>query len=139
MHQKFIISLLFFTFSIFPSFGQEIYTSPLTQHFPSAEMDTINRSILFEPETITIITETPRGEEKQEYTLVEKENKIVDPIGSAILYTCTSGDGEITTYFIIPKMGIPEFIDVVHPAQMNKPEKLYRFVLDLPVNEPPGR
>lgn len=132
---NFKIFLLFSLFCAVTAYGQERYVSPITQHFSSSsEMDTITRTILFEPEAVTVTTETPSGKREQVFKLLKKENKNIEPIGSAILYTCTSGDENPTTYFIIPKVGIPHFIDVVHQAQAQQPENHYRYLLDISPN-----
>lgn len=110
-------------------YGQT-YTSPLTQHFPSSEIETINRVISFEPETITITSGTPRGEDVQVFTILQKEDRIIDSIGTSTVYTCTSLDGRFTTYLILPKVETPEFIDAIQPKQLNHIEKHFRFLLD---------
>lgn len=117
------------------SYCQEAYTSPLTQHFPSLEIETINRVIKFEPETITISSKTPRGEDVQIFKIFKKEDSIIDPIGATTVFTCTSLDGNFTTYIILPKDKTPEFIDAIQPPQLQQKEKHFRFMLDTPGNE----
>lgn len=125
------ISLLVF-FLTAVSWGQEIFISPITQHFPSSEIETINRVITFKQETITISSETPRGEDVQVFIILQKEDGNLDPIGETSVYTCTSLDGKFITYLILPKAEAPEFIDAIQPAQLSYIEQHYRFLLDTP-------
>ena len=115
------------------SYGQEVYTSPLTQHFPSLEIESITRVIEFTPETISISSETPRGKDVQIFKILQKEIRNIDPVGE-IVYTCSSLDGKFTTYLILPNVNATEFIDAIQPAQLSQPEKYSRFLLDAPVN-----
>ena len=66
------------------SYGQEVYTSPLTQHLPGMEIESINRVINFSREIITITTETYRGEDVQMFRIVQKEIRYLDPIGETL-------------------------------------------------------
>ena len=111
------------------SYGQEVYTSPLTQHFPSLEMESIIRVIEFTPETINISSQTPRGEDVQILKILQKEFRNIDPIGETIVFTCTSLDGKFTTYFILSNVRATEFIDAIQPAQLSQPERHLRFLL----------
>jgi len=126
-----IISFFFLT----PVCIGQVYTSPITQHFPSFEMEKISRVINFEEETITISSKTARGEDVQVFRILQKENSNIDPIGEATLYTCTSLDWKFTTYLILPKDNNPEFIDAIQPSQLQQKEKQYRFILEAPDND----
>ncbi|WP_037314155.1 hypothetical protein [Salegentibacter sp. Hel_I_6] len=53
---------------LIPSFfiGQEVYYSPFTETYPNiyrSEFEQINRRIVFEPNAVTIVTETPKGKD----------------------------------------------------------------------------
>lgn len=55
---------LILLFTPFYLLGQEVFYSPFTQNFPNKngnEIEAIDRELIFEPNTITIITETELG------------------------------------------------------------------------------
>tara|TARA_Y100000588_G_C13817142_1_gene737753 strand:- start:143 stop:562 length:420 start_codon:yes stop_codon:yes gene_type:complete len=57
---------LIFIFIPFYLFGQEVYYSPFTETYPNiyrSEFEKINRRIVFEPNDVTIVTETQRGKD----------------------------------------------------------------------------
>lgn len=66
---------------LIPSFfiGQEVYYSPFTETYPNiyrSEFEQINRRIVFEPNAVTIVTETPKGKDIEVLNI--QETRIVD-------------------------------------------------------------
>jgi hypothetical protein len=125
---KYILYLAFFLLS-YSVLGQ-CYISPLTQHFPSAITEPINRIINIDQNYITITTKTIRGDDIQTLKIIKKQLKQNSERGSMFYYTCTSLDGNFKTYIIIPKSNTVEYIDAVQPAQLNYSEKHFRFLID---------
>lgn len=57
---------LIFIFTPFFLLGQEVYYSPFTETYPNiyrSEFEKINRRIVFEPNDVTIVTETQHGKD----------------------------------------------------------------------------
>ena len=57
---------LIFIFTPFFLLGQEVYYSPFTETYPNifrSEFEKINRRIVFEPNDVTIVTETQIGKD----------------------------------------------------------------------------
>ena len=68
--------LIFIPFYLF---GQEVYYSPFTETYPNiyrSEFEKINRRIVFEPNDVTIVTETQRGKDIEVLNI--QEIKFVD-------------------------------------------------------------
>ncbi len=75
---------------LIPSYfiGQEIYYSPFTETYPNiyrSEFEKINRRIVFEPNDVTIVTETPQGKDIE--VLKIQETRIVD---NRLILICTN-------------------------------------------------
>jgi ribosomal silencing factor RsfS len=70
---------LIFLFIPFNFFGQEVYYSFLTETYPNiyrAEFKWVDRRIVFEPNDVTIVTETKRGKDIEVLNI--QETQVVD-------------------------------------------------------------
>ncbi len=68
---------LIFIFIPFYLFGQDVYYSPFTETFPNifrSEFEKINRRIVFEPNEVTIVTETKKGKDIEVLNIQEIRN-----------------------------------------------------------------
>ncbi|MBZ9629808.1 hypothetical protein LB465_03370 [Salegentibacter sp. LM13S] len=73
------ILCLILIFTPFLLRGQEVYYSPFTETYPNiyrSEFEKINRRIVFEPNEVTIVTETQRGKDIEVLNI--KEIQFVD-------------------------------------------------------------
>ena len=112
------------------SLSQELYKSPITQHFPSGELERINRTIQFTKDTVFINSETPYGLQIKKYVVNEYSVHTFPVNGLSEFYVCSSLDNIYTTYFQIPISDKVEFIEVVEPSQFYRPENRYRLLID---------
>lgn len=73
---KTLFLILFFT--PFSLLGQEVFNSFLTETYPDifySDFEWIDRRIVFEPEEVTIVTETEQGQEIETLTIQEIHTK----------------------------------------------------------------
>lgn len=125
-------SLLLFLFvSTTTMWGQKVYTSSTTRHFPSAEIEALDRVISFDDEKITIKTVT--GDDKVRIQTLFIKEKIInyDDDSTYLLYECTSRNRQTPTTVMI-REGRPKYITMTEYS-LKDPEKLleYRLILDL--------
>jgi hypothetical protein len=115
---------------LIPSFfiGQEVYYSPFTETYPNiyrSEFEQINRRIVFEPNAVTIVTETPKGKDIEVLNI--QESRIVD--NRLILICENRSKGKITIVF--PKQQ-DEFlyIDYYYRSLTTNEEMQIRFHIE---------
>lgn len=126
---KFRVLILFYFISQL-SLSQELYTSPITQLFPSAELEKINRTILITKDTIFIKSDTQYGIKTKKFVINEHTLHVFPNYGLSEFYVCSSLDNIYITYFQIPKTEKVDFIEVVEPMQYNRPSNRYRLLID---------
>lgn len=126
---KYIFLLIFVSYSQF-TLGQVTYTSPITQHFPSTELEKINRIIKFTKDTVFINSETPYGWQTKKYVVNQFSVHTFPVNGLCDFFVCSSLDNIYTTYFQIPLSDKVEFIEVVEPKQFYRSENRYRLLID---------
>lgn len=123
-----ILILLFLITQV--SQSQDLYKSPITQHFPSGELERINRIIEFTKDTVFINSETPYGIQVKKYVVNEYSVHTFPVNGLCEFYVCSSLDNIYITYFQIPKSDKVEFIEMVEPSQFYRPLNRYRLLID---------
>lgn len=127
--------ILFFLFlHSFTGWGQVFYTSEVTRHFPSEEVENIRKIIEINESFILINTFDPAGTEKKDsLTIHKKFRRNLDDVlnsGESMIYHCLSRD-KLTEYIItIPETSEVEFIDVYIPEQTNRKSEYYRLLLN---------
>jgi hypothetical protein len=94
-----IVLLILICFVTGQGFCQELYKSPITQHFPSGELERINRTIQFTKDTVFINSETPYGLQIKKYVVNEYSVHTFPVNGLSEFYVCSSLDNIYTTYF----------------------------------------
>lgn len=112
------------------SLSQKLYTSPITQYFPSADLEIINRTILFTKDTVFMKSETPYGLQIKKYVVNQYSVHTFPVNGLSDFFVCSSLDNIYITYFQIPIRDKVEFIEVVEPLQFYRSENRYRLLLD---------
>jgi hypothetical protein len=127
-------SIILFLFIFNTSSGQT-YLSPITQYFPSNQLETIDRNIKIEATQITIVTYTSKGEHLQIFKIMGVEKEKYRNIGMSTIYNCSSLDNRFITQFIVPKTEPVEFIDAIQPAQLGEELRHYRFHLDVGIHK----
>lgn len=110
--------------------SQVTYTSPITEHFPSTELEHINRTIQFTKDTVFIKSETPYGFQTKKYVVNQYSVHTFPVNGLCEFYVCSSLDNIYTTYFQIPILEKVLFIEVVEPRQFYRSENRYRLLID---------
>lgn len=109
--------------------GQEIYTSPFSEHFPSGIVETFERRIIINEDNITIETAIDYSSvDVQTLLIASFELNKNDPENFRV-YLCTSQDGKFPYKVILPKD--PEYILIIQPSRLI-PGELdgYRLLLD---------
>lgn len=112
------------------SLSQELYISPITQYFPSSELEVIERTIKFTEDTIFISSNTPYGLEIKKFVVNEHTIHTFPNHGLSEFYITSSLDNIYTTYFQIPLSNKVDFIEVVQPRQFYRPLNRYRLLID---------
>lgn len=115
------LGLLLFLFVVNTSSGQQVFTSPFTQHLPSGQVEEIQRTIMMNDEKIVITTITEDGKDIQTLMVQEQEQNF-DNHGSNVVYSCTSKDGKYPTLFILYNDTDAPHITVLQPS-IEDPQK----------------
>lgn len=109
---KTLFLILFFT--LFNLLGQDVFYSPFTQTFPNnitTEIAEIESRIIFEPNTITIITEPETGKETEILHIQE-----INFINGNFVYLCTNRGSQKITIAIPEGQKEIEIIDYYYRA-----------------------
>lgn len=119
---------LIFIFIPFYLFGQDVYYSPFTETYPNiyrSEFENIERRIVFEPNDVTIVTETNQGKDIEVLNI--QETQVLD--GRLILICENRSKRQITIVF--PKKH-EEFlyIDYYYRSRTTNEEIQIRFHLE---------
>lgn len=122
---KIFLFVVLFSSSI--SWGQEIFTSPLTQYFPSGEIKEIHRKLIFTEDEITLSTSTSEGRDFQRFLIKDIDQQEYQNFGQCSFYYCTSLDEKFKTIFIIPHTKKIEVIDIIQPKQQMSPHRHFRL------------
>lgn len=121
---------MLFSFMTQINMSQEKYFSPITEHYPSTELEFIKRTIQFTKDTVFINSETPFGLQTKKYVVNQYSVHTFPVNGLSEFYVCSSLDNIYITYFQIPIADKVEFIEVVQPNQFYRPENRYRLLID---------
>ncbi|SDL72133.1 hypothetical protein SAMN04488034_10919 [Salinimicrobium catena] len=109
------------------TWGQETYTSPLTQYWPTlftTEFKEVNRKIFFDPNSITIISETAEGKEIEIFHI--QEVKIIE---DTFTYFCLTKNKRKVT-IAVPQQERVEIIDLYRLSLESGEEVQFRFHVD---------
>ena len=122
-----IVIILFLCFH--NSVGQEIYTSPFSEHFPSGIVETFDRKIIVNEDSFTIETVIDESATDIQLLLIKSfELNQTDPANYRV-YHCSSQDGKFPYKVVIPKD--PEYILIIQPSRLIPGElEGYRLLLD---------
>ncbi len=122
--------ILFLIFSL-TSWSQITFTSPITRHFPSGELELINRTITFDGKEFIIKSPILVNTFHVQKWIIKEHAEIEFPMhGLAHFYVCESIDGMYTTYILIPAVDVIEYIEVLQPWQLNMEPRHHRFLVD---------
>ena len=122
---KKILTLIFFITPIF-CWSQQTFTSSYTQHWPTiftSEIEQINRSIAFEENAISLVSENKSGKEIETFyirKINEREN--------AIFYTCLNSLNQQVT-IVKPNTAL-RFIDIYRLSSKSGEEEQIRLHLN---------
>lgn len=123
-------SLIFFLFIFSHTmFGQTVYTSHTTQHFPSAELEAIDRVITVDKDRITIKSIVGDDVKIQTLKIMGKVTNYNDKEVYEV-FECLSRNGRETTTVMIKK-NKPGYI-TLHQPSLTDPNsfKEYKLLLD---------
>lgn len=111
--------------------GQKVYTSSATQHFPSSEIEALDRVITFDDEKITIKTVTENDKVRIQTLYIKEKVTNYDDDTTYLVYECTSRN-RLTPTTVMIKEGRPKYITMTEYS-LKDPEKLleYKLILDL--------
>lgn len=125
-----VIKFLVLIYSL-TTWSQVTFTSPITQHFPSGELEIIERNIKFDGKEFIIETKTPVNSWHVQKWLVKEYSEMEFPIhGLSHFYVCEAVGGLFTTYILIPADDPIEYIEIVQPKQYHFEPNHYRFLID---------
>lgn len=122
--------LIFFLVYFQLSLSQTTYTSPITEHFPSRSLEFINRTITFTDSVVKFESVTPTGKQIREYAIQEKERVNNQEHGLSDFYVCSTSNGVLITYILIPVQDKVEFMEIVRPKQLGREAVHYRLLVD---------
>lgn len=126
-----LILFVHFLISSLTSWSQVTFTSPITQHFPSGELEIIERILRFDGKEFVIESKTVVNTWHTQKWIVKEYFKMEFPIhGPSHLYVCDSPDGFYTTYILIPDVDPIEYIEVIQPKQLHFERNHYRSLVD---------
>lgn len=110
------------------SVGQNVYTSRLTQFFPSTATEVIDRVITFDKDRITIKTVTPDDKVKIQTLKINGKITNYDSNNKYFVYKCSSRSGRSPITVMI-KEDKPDFITLLQPSLTDRTQleelKLY--------------
>lgn len=122
---------IFFFFTSLTTWSQVTFTSPITQHFPSGELELIERIIKFDGKEFVIESKTPIDTWHVQKWIVKEYSEMDFPIhGLSHFYVCEAVGGLYTTYILIPDVDLIEYIEVIQPKQLHFEGNHYRFLVD---------
>ena len=119
------ILCLIFLIAPFYLLGQQVYFSPYTQSFPTglaSEIEDINRRITFEPNTITIATETEQGKEIEVLSI-----EATDYVNENIVFLCQDRSKRKITIAVPEQQEKVEIIDYYYRSPKTNEEVQLRF------------
>lgn len=120
------ISLVFLLLP-FLSCWQIVYTSPFTHTYPNiftSSIEDVNRNITFEPNTITIATETAQGKEIEILTVRE----VLHYEGKVSMFCTTRNNRHVT--IALPEQERVEIIDYFSQDPKTKEDYQLRFYVE---------
>lgn len=110
------ITLLFlFALTTTSILAQEVYTSHATQHFPSAEIISLDRVITVDDQKITIKTVKNNNKVKIQTLLIKGRVTNYDNGNAFVEYQCATRNGRSPSTVIIKK-NRPSFITLLQPS-----------------------
>ena len=113
------------------SLGQVTFTSPITQHFPSGELELIERTIKFDGKEFIIETQTMMNTIHTQKWIVKEYSEMEFPMhGLSHFYVCEAVGGLYTTYILIPSKDPIEYLEIVQPQQYHFEPNHLRFLVD---------
>ena len=118
--------LIFISFH-FAAAGQIVYSSPFTHTYPtifSSKIEKVNRRISFEPNTVTITTDTEQGKEIEILTVQE----VVHYEGKVSIFCTTRNNQHVT--ISLPVQERVEIIDYYSEDPKTKEEYQLRFYVE---------
>lgn len=123
--------LIFLCISTSAMWGQKVYTSSATQHFPSAKMESLDRVITFDKEKITIKTVTKDDKVKIQTLKIVDRITNYDNHSTVLVFKCSSRNRRTPTTVMIEEKR-PTFITLLEPS-LKDPDKMleYKLILDL--------
>lgn len=116
-----ISSIIFAFFAFGNLLGQNVYTSQLTQHFPSTEMERIDRVITFDDDRITIKSVTKDDKVKIQTLRIKGKVLNFDDEDTYVVYECSSRSGRSPITVMIRK-NKPDHITLMEPSLTNRNE-----------------
>lgn len=115
----------------FPVIGQVVFSSPITQHFPTGELEVINRTISFDGKEFLIESETSFKAMHVQKWVVKEYSEMDFPVhGLSHFYVCESVDSIYTTYILIPDVNPIEYLEIIQPQQLTFDPTHVRFLVD---------
>lgn len=127
---KIHIFLICFVISL-TSWSQVSFTSPITQHFPTGELELIDRTITFDGKEFVIESKTSAGNWHVQKWIVKEYSEMEFPIhGLSHFYVCEAVGGLYTTYILIPSKDPIEYLEIVQPQQYHFEPQHLRFLVD---------
>lgn len=121
---------LLFLFLLFSAsgFGQSLFHSPYTQHWPTmftTEYEEVDRSISIGKEEITIVSELKKGKEVQTYLIRD-----IQVNRDHIAYECASRDGKSVARLLMPLQKEIRHLDLYRASARSGEEVQLRFLID---------
>ncbi len=119
---------LIFIFIPFFVLGQEVYYSPLTETYPNiyrSEFKWIERKIVFEPNDVTIVTETQQGKDIEILNI--QETQILD---NRLRLICTNGSKRKVTIVLPEEQEKLLYIDYYYRSPTTNEEIQIRLHLE---------
>ena len=128
MIMRAILFLVVLCCTITEAVGQIKLTSPMTQYWPTmftTEYKEVDRTVWFEADKITIVSETPTGKEFEALQVISFENK-----NTAFVFHCTSRDGTKAVSVVLPYRRNAKVIDVYRISPKTMEEVQVRLHLE---------
>lgn len=125
------LKIFIFLINSITAWSQVTFTSPITQHFPSGELELIERKISFDGKEFVIESKTPIDTWQVQKWIVKDYSEMEFPIhGLSHFYVCEAIGGLYTTYVLIPSKDPIEYLEIVQPRQYHFEPNHYRFLVD---------
>lgn len=119
---------LIFLFIPFNFFGQEVYYSFLTETYPNiyrSEFKWIDRRIVFEPNDVTIVTETKQGKNIEVFNIQE-----INFIDDKLILLCKNRSKRKVTIVLPEEQEELLFLDYYYRSRTNNEEIQIRLHLE---------